>query len=526
MFIQYYPLLISQFRPGGMPLPHFPVRRTEETVNRDPGDMRLSQRLKDPSAYLTIQRMRRKALEALLLAEPTLDNARKALDYICMIVEESTWAAAPETPFDDENHPLIDLQAAETAVLFGWANRLLGQRLNEISPLIINRMICEVRSRLFRPIQAHEDYPFMDGQGSCSLAIACDLLLAALLLEDEARVAKLFKPLLRLLDELCGRRGHALTPLMDTVTDISAIADLVSLLKRMTRGAMDLTDRVPGNDWLDEVLFMWIQDDYFHDPAGEHMTPALSGSDIFRIGLIAGDDALTALGAQIFRRNRIPSRTVTGRLMEFNAMPLLEAQKEKPPRLRNAALHNNLLMSARIPGLYCAIHIGGGRANAGDIALFADQMPILVDGGTDCPVRNLPSLAGYPQLTRPYRPCIADFEDREDREIMSVDLTCAYPGESELQSYQRTLLTLREEQTVRIMDAIVFRQPSRVIYSFVTATTPTPLNVGLRLGPVHMTWEHDFSVEIRPLSGSLSEIRLTAGEPIQRAFFTFNLERI
>ena len=84
-------------------------------------------------------------------------------------------------------------------------------------------------------------------------------------------------------------------------------------------------------------------------------------------------------------------------------------------------------MSARMPGLYCALHVGGGRSNAGDCLLFSDGQPILTEAGADCAARNLPTLNGQPQLAAPDPACIADFEARSDREILSVDLTGAYP---------------------------------------------------------------------------------------------------
>jgi len=534
MFYQGYNILMSHARPDAVPLPRIAKlgqARAESAAARamhsDPGSMKLSERLRNPLGYIQLQQERRQALEALLAVQPTMEVAERALDLICMIAEESTWSANPAgLPFDDENRPEIDLQCAETAVLFGWTHRILGSHLNEIDPRIVNRMLCEVRRRLFKPVQVHVDYPFMTGSGPCPMTVAADLLLACLLLEsDEARTSRILKHALRFLDETCGRHGRELLPLEQSITDISAVTDLAILLRDMTKGGLDLTDSIPTGDWLDEILFSWIQDQLFNDPAGDSMRPMLSGCDVFRIGYAAGDDPLAALGAMIFHANHQPSRTVTGRLMELSACAALENVSGKPPRLRYAALRNNMLMAARIPGLYCSMHVGGGRQNAGDIVLMADGAPILVDGGRACIARSVPSLAGCDQLPVPGQPCIADFEDRADREIMSVDLTHAYPAACGLRSYQRTVLTLRNERTVRVMDAVAFDNPGNVCFSFVTAAHPTVLSSAVRLGPVRVTWEGSFIVSSHPLEGNLHQLTFELAEPVQQAIFAFNFEK-
>ena len=166
--------------------------------------------------------------------------------------------------------------------------------------------------------------------------------------------------------------------------------------------------------------------------------------------------------------------------------------------------------------------MGGNRGNAGDVCLFADDSPILA--GTDT-VFNLPIVAGKAQLQRPDRPCVADFEDREDREIMSVDLTYAYPAECCLRSYQRTALILRSEHTVRILDAMQSDRPSTVVFSFVTPVRPVVLSSAVRLGPVRLTWEGDFTVSTHPMENGMTRLELSAVQPVTQALFAFNFER-
>lgn len=495
-----------------------------EILRKRPETMLLSERLKNPEAYRQLQTVRREMLLKLLMVNPTADVMERIIDLICLICEESTWSANMQgAAFEDENHPTIDFQCAETAVLLGWTVRLLGERL-DAGALI--RMRNEVRRRLFRPMLVHDDYDFMQGSGNRPMAIAADLVLSALFLEsDESRAARLVKPALKMMDEACRRHGRALAPLDDAAADVSAATDLVLLMKDYSGGLVDLSENIPTADWLDEILFPWIWDDTFVDPAGNSMQPALSGSDIFRIGVAAGDEPLTSLGSHLHHRSHRPASTITGQLMDLALSDRLESSFGKPQRLRYAVLRDNLIMSARMSGLYCALHAGGGRANAGDVYLFADATPILADGGKDCAYRNLPVLAGRSQLDKPPLPCFADFEDREDREIMSVELTRAYPTACNLRSYQRTLLTLRREHAVRIMDALDFTQPETVTFRFVTAVRPTIVTAAVRFGSVRMTWEGDFTATAVPLENGLTCVELTAAEPVRKAFFAFNFER-
>ena len=529
MFAQICSALLSRYGTDALSNPHpsgTRIARAEteafEALRKQPETMLLSHRLKNPDAYRKIQKSRREMLLALLMVKPSPDVLERVRDLICLICEESTWSAnAQGIAFEDENHPSIDFQCAETAVLLGWTARLLGEKL-DVSTLL--RMRSEVRRRLFKPVLVNDDYDFMNGTADRPMCIAADLLLSALFLESDAsRAERLVKPALKLMDEACRRHGRALAPLEDVVAEISAVTDLVRLIKNYTGDLVDFTKSIPTNDWLNDILYPWIRDDIFANPAGESMQPALSGSDIFRIAVSADDEQLTHLGAHLHHRNHHPAATITGRLMELALHDELENSFGKPKFLRHAALRHNLLMTARMPGLYSSLHVGGGRANAGDVCLYADSIAVLTDGG-DCNYRSLPVLSGRTQLDVPPLPCFADFDVREDREIMSVELTRAYPAECNLRSYQRTLMTLRGDQTVRIMDALDFTEPESVVFRFVTAVRPTIVRTAVRFGPVRMTWEGDFVATAIPLDNGLTCVEMTTVEPVQQAFFAFNFE--
>lgn len=485
-------------------------------------DMPLSKRLSEPESYRALQLSRRRCLEAQLPVSRDDEALTLATDLLCAICEESHWSGnAALTPFDDEAHPEIDFQCAETAALLGWTARALGDRL---TTRVAGKLLYEARRRVFAPFLAHEDYPFMRGRGHRPLSILSDILVSAILLESsEQRRGSLIKQALRLIDHAVTARSERVEPLVDALAETGAVTDLAALIRHVTRGRLDLTPDYPTPDWLDQLLYPWLEGAYFCDPAGEGMQPQISGAELYRVGLAANDDALTALGAALHKSNPLPSATLTGRLLDMGCLQGLESESRKPPRIKNAATPRNRVMVSRFSGMTCALHTGGRQGNAGGFALFCDGQPILVEPAK-CP--NLPIIGGRPELDAPDLACEADFSLRPDRDTLSVELTHAWPA-GLAHSCQRTAIVQRPDATLRLVDAFDLAEPAVITFRFHTPQTPEPTLTGLRLGPVDFTWEGELKTRITELPGAdgLHRIELTTPAPVMRAFYTFNFVR-
>lgn len=482
----------------------------------------LSERLRAPGEYRDIQRERRRALEALIRIEADEARLARALDLLCALCEESRWSENPAgEPFDDDAHPDIDFQAAETAVLLGWTARALGDRLTTRAS---GKLLYEVRRRVFSPFLAHDDYPFMRGRGHRPLTILSDILLAALLLEhSEQRRTSILKQALRQLDQAVASRSDRVEALADAAAETGAVTDLTELLCRATQGRVDLRPTYPTQAWLDQLLFPWLEGECFCDPAGGGMTPALSGAELYRVARAADDDALMALGARLHRLNPRPSATVTGRMMDALCAADLSAEGRKAPRIRSAATPRNRVMVSRFSGMTCAVHTGGDAANAGGMALFCDGRPVLIEAPG---AANLPRVAGRGQLSAPELGCEAEFRPAQDRDILSVDLTHAWiPGL--VRMCQRTAMIDRAEALLRLVDAFELEEAAALSFRFHTPIPPERLPGGLRLGPVDLTWEGDLLLRAEPLPGepALYRIELTTPAPVSRGIFTFIFAR-
>lgn len=527
MFYRGYSVVASLARPEALPSPRAQgAGRPDQAdavmraMQRVLDDMPISARLADPSAYLKLQRARRQCLEALLTAEPDEAVLRRMIDLLGMIVEESRWSENPVgAPFDDELHPVIDFQCAETLMLLAWTSRALGDRL---TTRVSGKLLYEARRRVFSPFLAHDDYRFMRGRGRRPLSILSDILLSAILLEtSEQRRNALLKQALRMIDGAIDARADRTETLEDAAADTGAITDLAHLLRKLTRGQLDLTQTWPAPDWLDQLLYPWLEGEYFCDPAGEGMRPALSGAELFRIGLAANDDALTALGANLDRARRVPSSTVTGRLCDLGCLNMLEAETRKPPRIKCGATPRNRVMVSRFSGMTCCMHSGGDRANAGGVMLFCEGSPILIE---DAGEANLPTIGGRAQLDRPEPDCVAEYDLKPGRDTMTIDLTQAWtPGL--LRSMQRTAIIQRPDAALRLVDAFDLIEPSVVCFRFHTPVKPEMISGGLRLGPVDFGWEGDLAMRFEALDSGLYRIRLTTPAPVSRAFYTFNFSK-
>ncbi|WP_284639303.1 hypothetical protein [Paenibacillus silviterrae] len=113
--------------------------------------------------------LRRRAVTSLALAECVENKGRFVKDLIngiWLISEESNWVISAHNRMFQERHPDlpdvasqpgIDLFAAETGNLFAWVHYLLRPVLDQVNPLIGERIRHELRHRILDPYLQRED---------------------------------------------------------------------------------------------------------------------------------------------------------------------------------------------------------------------------------------------------------------------------------------------------------------------------------------------------------------------------------
>lgn len=141
---------------------------------------------------------KRRALNAVVMAE-CIEKKGRFLDCIIngifSICEESAWQLpahnsyirdTPQLILPDSSMPILDLFACETGALLSMVKYLLGDRLNNISPVIGKRIETELNSRIIQPyLNCHFWWMGNGEEAMCNWTIWCtqNVLITAFLLD-------------------------------------------------------------------------------------------------------------------------------------------------------------------------------------------------------------------------------------------------------------------------------------------------------------------------------------------------------
>lgn len=425
-------------------------------VNRQSAYMPLSGR--DSAAYADLRQNRRRDLEVLIRTGLEDRYRVKALDLICDICEESSWSASGTDALYDMSHPNVDLFAAETACLLGWAARsgAFGAQLRA-------HLLHQARQRIFTPVTAHDDYEFFSNDPA---AAACIMAAAILLDEESTRRQTLIRRMARFADHAIDNLGSMpLKNAMDMWTQLCAAAYVI---------AGSQSGSLPQDQWLDRIIISHIGGGRFLDPMGEGVTGDINGADIFLMAHMGGDPALKALGAEIYERAPKQSSSLNARAA-IDIPGLIKGLRLAPaPRLRHGAAENGTVMIAR----------GGGTAAAvcaeGSVYIAIDNKDIILPAKGLFPVVN--GRAPAPYMGAGYW----DFALR--RADMTADITDCYRG-ANVRSFQRTAMLDRDEGSVRVVDVIESETPGYLKCAFFSPIKPDNVRGGAIIGNAFFGWD-------------------------------------
>lgn len=483
---------------------------------------------------------RRGRLNELVIAE-CIENQGRFLDDIVngiwAICEESFWGvpahcymqdAGPTLPETDR--PIVDLFAAETAALLAWANYLLTDRLDAVSPIIRPRIAREIDQRLLTPCLERDDYWWMgfrmrpDGRRVnnwnpwiCSNWLACILLMES---NEARRVQSLAKCLLALdnfidpyprdggCDEGPSYWGRAGASLFDNL----------ELLYSASDGQIDLY----GEPLIQEIgrfiHRVHIADDYYINFAD---APALVYPDamlVYRYGLRIEDQEMAMLGAWLAERQAVQSggsdesaerkagalktrsvpTSMGRRLPALFSLATLPTTPVAPPLPRDTWLPEIEVMVARDrAGSTAGFFVGAkGGHNAeshnhndiGNFVIYVDGKPVIVDAGVETYTAKtfsdrryeiwtmqsayhslLPTIDGVQQLPgAEYKATDVQYQADEASAALTLNIAAAYPPNAHVDQWQRTV-TLQRGKTVQIQDTYTLTaQPAMIEISLVT----------------------------------------------------------
>lgn len=480
---------------------------------------------------------RRSRLLKLVIAECTEGKDRfldEIVNGVWTICEESYWGVPAHLNLQKSGRGLpdtaertVDLFVAETFNLLAWTYYLIGDKFDEISPLVRPRIVLELDERGLTPLEEREDFGWMgftlnrptsSGKPSQRRVnnwnpwIVSNWLSALLLVEPDAdRRARCFYKALRTVDNFIdpypadggcdegpsywGRAG-------------ASLFDCLELIRSVTDGKVDVYDDPKIRNIGQYVYRAQIAGDYFLNFADASATVSHSPSLIHRYGKRIQDPDMMSLGAWFASHSDKPVshlRDTIARLLP--ALFTLEDLRETEPREplpRDVWLNEIEVMTARdidgsSEGLYLAAKGGHNEEShnhndIGNFVIYTDGDPLIVDAGVETYTRKtfgprryeiwtmvssyhtlLPTIDGAEQLPGPeFKASDVTYSKDEHSATLKLDIASAYDETAGIKKWQREL-TLSRGSHIEVTDSYALStEPEEITTSFLT-----PCNVDI-----------------------------------------------
>lgn len=465
------------------------------------------------SRHQAERNQRRNALGNLLLAE-CMEGKGRFVDQIAngiwVTCEETYWGVpshlglqAQGKGLPDVTEPTVDLFAAETSALLAWASYLVGEKLDEVSPLIRPRVEVEVKRRILTPLLERNDFGWMGLRdigrrvNNWNPWINSNWLLSLLLIEKDRDllvqgVAKSFLSLDQFIepypqdggcDEGPGYWGRA----------AASLFDCLEILESATNGAIEMFDLPLLKNMGSFIYKLHIHDRYFVNYADASALVSPAASIIHRYGKRVQDDDMIAFGAWLGKDQNISGKgfeSVARQLPALFGIKDLLADEGRQPLPRDAWFPDIEVMAARstagsADGFF--VSAKGGTNNEshnhndiGNFVVYVDGKPLLIDTGVEpytaknaSPQRydiwtmstnyhNLPQVNGHAQAAgSEYVAKDVVYESTDEGVSYQLDIAKAYPEEAGVTSWQRRLdferggdVTLADTYTLAKADAL------------------------------------------------------------------------
>ena len=454
---------------------------------------------------------KRNKLMNLVIAESIEGEGRfteAILNGIWSICEESYWGVPAHirgTGLPDVDKPVVDLFAAETASVLAFADYFVGEKLDEINPLIRKRIYSETNHRMFVPMLTRSDkYGWMDKTrvvNNWNPWIMSNWILSNLLLEkDESRRAEMVYGAMLGLDLYLnglGEDGGCDEGPSYWFAAGGSVYDCLELLQEATQNTVNIYDHPLIEKMASYVYKTHIDDHYFVNFADADPKLRPDGLMLYRFGEALNNSKMKEFGKWAFQTfpNVKPGRFQRMRQMRN----ILTAGKiDQTPHIYKPVSESWFsdieVMTARTEeGLFLATH-GGHNAEShnhndvGDFIIYKNGEPMIVDAGrgnytartfsaqryelwfTQSEYHNLPLINGVGQKTgRKYEANDAKSTINTKAATLQTDIAAAYPPEAGIKNWNRTVTLNREEHKVELSDVYVLNStPTSLQQIFMT----------------------------------------------------------
>lgn len=457
---------------------------------------------------------RRRTLNDLVLAELLEGEGRflsAIVDGAMLICEESGWQLPAHNsyerggvrqPLPDAGRPVIDLFAGETGALLATIVALLGDRLDEISPVVTARIEREIQARILQPYLNRHFWWMGNGperMNNWTAWITQNVLLATFSLKTGQDVRR----------QVVEKALSGLDAFIKDYAQDGACEEGVVYYRHAALcmfGAMTILDTVaPGSMtplWRQEkirnmaeyIVNMHVDGRYFFNFADSAAVVDPCSVREYLFGKAVGSQKLAAFAARDRLDSERPHLPDEWNLWYRVQELLTEVIPGEAPALPTDASYPGIgLFIARDDRFALAVKGGNNgeshnHNDVGSVMLYKDGKPFLIDVGVETytaktfsPQRydiwtmqsgfhNLPTIGGFMQCEG------ADFAARgmqaefaPAQASISLDIAAAYPAQAQARSYRRTVSLLRGA-CVEIIDVHDGDLPATL--SLMTSVTP------------------------------------------------------
>jgi hypothetical protein len=420
----------------------------------------------------------------------------------------------------DVAEPVVDLFAAETASCLSWVHYLLESRLDQISPLITQRIRTETKRRILDPALERDDFWWMwggvDGKGhlnNWNPWINSNWMVTNLILEQNPAqrleaMSKMCKSLDRYLSDYSADGGGEEGPAYWGVSAASYF-DCCATLASATGGAADVLTNPFIRKMEHFIADVHIADEFYVNYGDAHAKAAPSAELAWRIGSGVGDKELEAFGAYYASVAAVRGGASLGSLGRLTrALPdLLAAGKalsaEKADALGRDSWYPALgLMTTRVKagtsnGFYLAVQAAAnqrphGHNDSGSFIVFHNGDPVFIDVGVEAytaktfsedrysiwamqsAFHNLPTVGGVMQSAKAtYRASDLYYADDDAHAGLSMNLATAYPAEAGIVSWHRNISLDRKANRILLNEEFHLQRKTSVVLSFMTPRVPS-----------------------------------------------------
>lgn len=460
---------------------------------------------------------RRNRLASAVVAEMLEKKGRfmdEITDLIWAICEESWWVIPAHygqngkeglPPSDAE---YVDLFAAETGALLAWTHYLLKDQLEQVSPVLNQRILEEIDRRILQPNLNNEDFWWMGSEDRdlnnwtpwiCSNWLTCVLLCE----KDKDLQARATYKIMTVLDRFLdpypadggcdegpgywGRAGASLFECLD-------------LLEMASGGKLSWWDNQLVKNIGQYIYKVHIRNDYYINFADASAVNSPSPVLIYQYGKKIKDPTMMSFGSWLADQQELYTSPIESslsrRLMTLMALEDIKNTSARPANIAHSWFPDLQVMVAREEnpegnGLFLAAK-GGHNAEShnhndvGNFVIYFDGQPIVIDAGVETYTRKTFSSQRYEIWTMQSQyhslPTINGVQQKNGREFkatkvagtsdskthsFSLDIAQAYPTEAGVDKYHRSIVFDRRKKHIAISDE----------YQLSKVETPTVMNM-------------------------------------------------